>query len=132
VLPDFLRFVSENLKGGLPFERALWSAIRPEFGVLASEVRLAAKRVMTGQDVDEALQEFTSKYESPMLRRSFNLITEGMKGGGEIADLIDRIVEDIEDTKELKSEMATTNLSYVIFVSFVVLIEVQEERSDYA
>ncbi len=122
VLQDFLRFVSENLRGGMPVERALWSAIRPEFDVLANEVRLVAKRVMTGQDIEEALQEFTDKYDSPMLKRSFNLIVEGMKGGGKIADLIDRIVENIEDTKELKSEMATTNLTYVIFITFVVII----------
>lgn len=122
VLQDFLRFLSENLRGGMPFERALWSAIRPEFDVLANEVRLVAKKVMTGQDIEEALKEFTGKYDSPMLRRSFNLIVEGMKGGGKIADLIDRIVENIEDTKELKSEMATTNLTYVIFVTFVVII----------
>ncbi|MBN2454160.1 type II secretion system F family protein [Candidatus Woesearchaeota archaeon] len=121
VLPDFLRFVAENLKGGMPFERALWSAIRPEFGVLANEVRLAAKKVMTGEDVDEALREFTSKYDSPTLRRSFDLIIEGMKGGGKTAYLIDRVVEDLEETRELKQEMNATNLSYVIFVSIIVL-----------
>ena len=59
VLPDFLRLVSENLKGGMPFERAMWSAIKPEFDILSSEVRLAAKRVMTGEDIGAALTEFT-------------------------------------------------------------------------
>ncbi|MBI3033710.1 type II secretion system F family protein [Candidatus Woesearchaeota archaeon] len=122
VLPDFLRFVSENLKGGMSFERALWSSIKPEFDVLASEVRLAAKKVMTGQDVEEALTEFTDKYDSPIMRRAFELIQEGMKGGGRIADLIDKIIEDIEEMKELKAEMKATNLSYVIFVTFVVII----------
>ncbi len=121
-LPDFLRFVSENLRGGMPFEKALWTSIKPEFGFLASEVRLAAKRVMTGEDVEEALHEFTLKYDSPMLRRSFDLVIEGMKGGGEIADLIDRVVEDLEETQELKAEMSATNLTYVIFVIFVVLV----------
>ena len=29
VMPDFLRLVSENLKGGMPFEKSLWSAIKP-------------------------------------------------------------------------------------------------------
>ncbi len=121
VLPDFLRYVAENLRGGMPFERALWSAIRPEFSILSSEVRLAAKKVMTGQDVEEALKEFTDKYDSPMLKRSFSLMTEGLKGGGEIADLIYRIVEDLEETRELKEEMTATNLTYVIFISFMVL-----------
>ncbi len=122
LLPDFLRLVSENLKGGMPFEKALWSAIKPEFGILSQEVRLAAKKVMTGTEVDEAIYEFTSKYDSPMLRRSFDLILEGMKGGGRIADVIDRVIDTIEETKELKSEMAATNLSYIIFVIIIVVV----------
>ncbi len=122
VLPDFLRLVSENLKGGMPFEKSLWSAIKPEFGILGQEVRLAAKKVMTGADVDIAITEFTSKYDSPMLRRSFDLILEGMKGGGRTADVIDRVIDTIEETKELKSEMAATNLSYVIFVIVIVVV----------
>ncbi len=122
VLPDFLRYVAEDLRGGMPFERALWSAIKPEFSILANEVRLAAKKVMTGQDVEEAIKEFTDKYDSPMLKRSFKLVVEGLKGGGEIADLIYRIVEDLEETRELKEEMAATNLTYVIFISFLVII----------
>ncbi|MBI2144870.1 type II secretion system F family protein [Candidatus Woesearchaeota archaeon] len=122
VLPDFLRLVSENLKGGMPFERSLWSAIKPEFGILGQEVRLAAKKVMTGTDVDEAIIEFTSKYDSPMLRRSFDLILEGMKGGGKIADVIDRVIDTIEETRELKAEMSATNLSYMIFVVVIVVV----------
>ncbi|MBU4493638.1 MAG: type II secretion system F family protein, partial [Nanoarchaeota archaeon] len=122
VLQEFLKFVSENLKGGMSFEKALWSAIKPEFGILASEVRLAAKKVMTGQDVDEAITEFTDKYDSPMLRRSFNLIIEGLKGGGRIAELIDRVIENIEETRMLKKDMAATNMTYVIFITFVVIV----------
>ncbi len=122
VLPDFLRYVSENLKGGMPFEKALWSAIKPEFGVLANEVRLAAKRVMTGQDVDEALREFTMKYNSPLMRRSFDLIIEGIRSGGKVADLIDRVVENLEETRELKEDMRATNLTYVIFLFAIVVV----------
>lgn len=122
VMPDFLRLVSENLKGGMPFEKSMWSGIKPEFGILSQEVRLAAKKVMTGSDVDEAINEFTNKYDSPMLRRSFNLILEGMKGGGKVADVIDRVIETLEETKELKQEMATTNLTYVIFISVIVIL----------
>jgi len=121
VLPDFLRMVSENLKGGMPFEKALWGSIRPEFGVLANEVMLSAKKVMTGQDVEDALKAFTEKYDSPMMRRSFDLIIEGMKGGGKTVDVIDRVIETIEETKELKAEMSATNLSYVIFVAIIVV-----------
>jgi len=122
VLPDFLRMVSENLKGGMPFEKALWSSIRPEFGILASEIMLSAKKVMTGEDVESALRAFTEKYDSSILRRSFDLIIEGMKGGGKTVDVIDRVIDTIEETKELKAEMAATNLSYTIFVIIIVVL----------
>jgi hypothetical protein len=122
VLPDFLRLVSENLKGGMPFERSLWSSIRPEFGILSHEVRLAAKKVMTGTDLEVAIREFTGKYDSPIMKRSFDLITEGMKGGGRVAEVIDRVIDTIEETKELKSEISATNLSYIIFVVVIVVI----------
>ncbi len=121
-LQDYLQFVSENLKGGMSFERALWSAVRPQFGVLADEMRLAAKKVMTGSDVEDALSEFTTKYPSPILQRSFQIIVEGTKGGAEIAEIIDRVVENLEELKELKGEIRATNLTYIIFIGFVVVV----------
>ncbi|MFC1800715.1 type II secretion system F family protein [Nanoarchaeota archaeon] len=122
VLIEFLQFVSQNLKGGMPFDRALWSSVKPRFSVLASEVKIAAKKAMTGEDVEEALMELTEKYESPMLKRAFSLIVEGMRGGGQIAEIIDKVVENLKRTRELKEEMTATALGYVIFVTIIVLI----------
>ena len=122
VLVEFLQFVSQNLKGGMPFDRALWSSVKPRFTVLASEVKIAAKKAMTGEDVEEALMELTEKYDSHMLKRAFSLIVEGMRGGGEIAEIIDRVVENLKKTRELKEEMSATALGYVIFITIIVLV----------
>ena len=121
VLVDFLQFVSENLKAGMSFDRALFFAIKPQFTVLAAEVRIAAKRAMTGQDVEEALTELARKYDSNVLSRSFALIVEGLRGGGEVSYIIDRVVDNLRETKKLKEEMVATTLGYVIFISFVVM-----------
>ncbi len=122
ILPEFLQFVAGNLKGGMSFDQALWSSIKPRFGVLANEIEIAAKKVMTGGDVDEALTEFTQKYDSPMLKRAFDLIVEGMRGGGTIVDLIDKVTENITESQILKKEMAASVMSYVIFISFIVIL----------
>ena len=122
VLIEFLQFVSENLKGGMSFDRALWSSVKPRFKVLAAEIRIAAKKAMTGEDVEDALLEFTEKYDSATLKRSFSLIVEGMRGGGQMAELIDKVVENLKETRELKEDMAATALSYVIFISFIVMV----------
>ncbi|PIY59789.1 hypothetical protein COY95_05205, partial [Candidatus Woesearchaeota archaeon CG_4_10_14_0_8_um_filter_47_5] len=68
------------------------------------------------------LQEFADKYDSPMLARSFHLIIEGIKGGGRISDLIDKIVDNIKETKLLKQEMVAANMSYIIFITIIVLV----------
>jgi len=122
IIEDFLRYVSENLKGGMAFEKALLAAIRPKFGILAEEIKLITKKIMTGQDMEDALLEFTEKYDSPLLRRSFQLIIEGLKGGGRITDIIDRTEDTIRETKELKAEMITTNKTYSIFLNFSVMV----------
>ena len=122
ILPEFLQFVAGNLRGGMSFDRALWNAIRPRFGVLANEVEIAAKKVMTGEDVDEALSEFTKKSDSAKLRRSFDLIVEGMKSGGRIVYLIDKVIDNINEAKTLKKEMSASVTSYVIFITFIVLV----------
>ncbi len=121
VLEDFLHVVSENLKGGLTLEESFWGAVKPEFGVLANEIQLTAKKVMTGEDVTVALKELSLKYNSPTLTRSLNLVIQSIEGGSKISEILDRIISNIKETKRLKKEMATTNLTYVIFVSFVVL-----------
>lgn len=120
VLDDFLMLVSENLKGGLSIDRALWSSIKPEFGVLAKEIEIASKKVATGEDVEDAIREFIDKYESPMTRRSFEILIEETRSGGHVASTLDKIVDDIKETKLLKAELVATNTQYVIFISSIV------------
>ena len=121
VLEDYLRYVSENLRGGMNFEKSLWSSIRPEFGVLAEEMELVTKKVMTGTSLDRALSDFTEKYDSPMLKRSFDILGESLQGGGQISAIIDDLVTNLSKLKELKAELVTTNMSYTIFINAVVV-----------
>lgn len=122
VLPDFLQEVSSNLKGGLSFEKSLWIAIKPRFGILANEIALAAKKVMTGTDVDIALNEFANKYDSPMLKRSMELIVSEIQSGGKVANIIDKVVENLKKTKALKEEMTASVLTYMIFIGAIVIV----------
>lgn len=121
VLPDFLQEVSSNLKGGLAFEKSLWVAIKPRFGVLANEIALAAKKVMTGTDVDIALNEFANKYASPMLKRAMELIVSEIQSGGKVANIIDSVVLNLKKTKALKDEMTASVLTYMIFIGAIVI-----------
>ena len=95
-LPDFLQVLSANLKGGMTFERALWASIKPRFNILGSEMAKASKKVMTGYDVSNALIELSDKYDSLMLKRTVDLLISEVESCGNIADLIDRLVDNLK------------------------------------
>ena len=121
-LPDFLQILSANLKGGLTFERALWASIKPRFNVLGSEMAKASKKVMTGYEVSKALTELADKYDSLMLSRTVDLMISEVESGGNISELIDRLVDNLKETKALKDEMSASAISYVIFISVIVVV----------
>ena len=118
VLPDFLQLTSSNISAGMPIDRALWYAVRPNFGVLAKEIEEVAKNTMAGEDLEKALTVFASKYDSKVLKRSINILLEGLHAGGEMADLLNKISINIQETRLLKKEMAANVMTYIIFIGF--------------
>jgi pilus assembly protein TadC len=122
ILPEYLQVVSSNLKGGLSFEKSLWNAINPEFSIVAKEITIVSKKVMTGNDLTDALLEFTEKYDSPLLKRSFDLIIGEVESGGQIAFIVDKVIENIRKTRVLKEEMAASTLTYMIFIGAIVIL----------
>jgi len=108
VLPDFLLLASANIRAGMPIDQALWYAVRPRFGVLAKEIEFVAKETMSGEDLEVALQKFSDKYDSLVLKNTVNLIIEGINAGGEIGQLLHNISVSIQESKRLKKEMAAS------------------------
>src|SRR3989338_2924375 len=122
ILPDFLQLASSNIKAGMTIDRALWYAVRPNFGVLAKEIEIVAKETIAGEDLKAALMKFAKKYDSTLLQRSVSLVIEGIESGGEIGDLLIKVAENIEDQKIMKKEMAANVTTYVIFITFSSII----------
>nr|MCK4929804.1 type II secretion system F family protein [Nanoarchaeota archaeon] len=122
VFPDFLQLTSANISAGMPVDKALWYAVRPSFGVLAKEIETVAKDTMAGEDLSTALTNFARKYNSKVIQRSISLLLEGMAAGGEMADLLNKIAMNIEETEILKKEMAASVTTYVIFITFATIL----------
>lgn len=122
VLADFLQLTSANIRAGMPIDKALWFSVRPRFGVLANEIEIVAKETMSGKDLDVALTDFTKKYDSPLLKRSISLLIEGLRAGGEVGDLLNRISSNIAESRIMKKEMSSNVTTYVIFITFSTVV----------
>jgi len=122
VLPDFLQLASANISAGMPIDRALWFAVRPNFGVLAKEIEEVAKATLAGEELAESLNAFTEKYDSVTLRRSINILLEGLDAGGEMAELLNKIALNIQETNLQQKEMSANVATYAIFITFASII----------
>lgn len=122
VLADYLQLTAANIRAGMTVDKALWYAVRPRFGVLAKEIEIVAKETMSGVDLKEALEKFAAKYDSMVLKRSINLLIEGLDSGGEIGDLLNRIANNIQEQKLMFREMAANVTTYAIFITFSSIV----------
>jgi len=122
VWPDYLQLVVANINAGMLIDVALWSAVKARYKVLAKEIEEVAKQTITGVDISVALRDFSDKYDSHMLKRTVNLLIEGMGSGGKIATLLNKIALDLQDTKIMKKEMSASVMTYAIFISFATIV----------
>ena len=122
VLPDFLQLTSSNIKAGMPIDKALWYAVRPRFGVLAKEIEFVAKETMGGENFQDALRNFGQKYDSIILRRSINMLIEGIEAGGEIGDLLTKIADNIQEHQIMLKEISASVTTYSIFITFSAIV----------
>lgn len=122
VLADYLELVAANIGAGMTIDQALWYAIRDNFGVLAEEMETVAKKIMAGADIDKALYEFTERYDSEILKKSFILLVESMESGGEVATLTNKIAWSVKENQIMKKEIAGNVTMYTIFIGFAALI----------
>ena len=122
LLSDYLQLVAANLTAGMPIDKALWYAIREHFGVLSEEIELVARKVFGGLPLEQALLEFANKYDSDLLNKSMILLIEGLKSGGELAHLVNKIAWNVKQSQILEKEIRAEVTTYAIFIMFASLV----------
>jgi archaellum biogenesis protein FlaJ (TadC family) len=122
VFPEFLSELAINLKAGQSLEEAMANSMEKEFGYLNDEIKKITKKVKLGADVETAVKEFTDKFNSDIIEETFELILISLKKGGETAQLVDRIYDNIDMTRFLKKRAIASVGSYKLFISAITLI----------
>lgn len=118
ILPDALRLISANIRSGFTPDRALLLSARPEFGPLERQIIKTAKLTFSGEALEDAIQIMSKNINSNALKRAIDLLVEGMQRGGNIANLLDGLSDDIRQTKILNKEVQAFVMMYAIFIFF--------------
>jgi hypothetical protein len=122
ILPDFLLLVASNLRSGMTPFNAFRNASKEEFGPLAEEIKVVTARSLGVESFRSSLKELSKKIDSRILKESISFLSESLKSGGKLAELLEASAEDISKTQELKKEMISGTKMYVLFVLFVIVV----------
>lgn len=122
LLPDALQIISSNIRAGMTLENAIWTSARPEFGPLRDEIKRVSADTFGGTPVSQTLSRMSQRVRSPILERAIRLVVEGIRLGGEMAHLLEEVAEDIRGQQILRKEVATSTLTYSIFIVFAAML----------
>lgn len=122
VLPDALQLMSANIRAGMTLNRAIWLSARPEFGPLETEIRRIGSDTLGGKTLDDAMKDAAKRVDSTLLDRAIKLIVEGMRSGGEMANLLDETADDIRLTQAIKEEVKSSVMMYSMFIIFATVL----------
>jgi len=120
VLPDALRLISSNLRAGIIPERAFMESARPEFGPLSIQIKEAGKAMMLGSQLKHAFMKIPEKIDSELLRKTIDLVAEGISRGANLASLLDGMADDIKSTSMLKKDIKAQVASYSMFIFLAI------------
>ncbi|MBI5224674.1 type II secretion system F family protein [Candidatus Micrarchaeota archaeon] len=122
ILPEVLKIIAANIRAGLTVENAIWSVSKPEYGVLGEEIKKVSVSTYAGKPINEALVDMTKRLDSKLLERSVKLLVDGIRLGGEVANLLDEVAATVKSAKALRKEINNATLTYVIFIIFASII----------
>jgi len=120
VLPDALRLVASNLRSGLTVDWALLQSAREEFGSLKDAIEIAGKGIATGKSEEAAFSGMPKGIKSENLSRAVDLMVQGIRSGGQLANILDKIADIFRNRSLLSKEMRSSVLMYAIFIFFII------------
>lgn len=125
-LPDFLREISSSTSSGMTIFDAIISAAQGEHGKLTPELKMMASQLSWGLPVDEALENFAKRINTPAIKRIIVTINKSLEIGGNTSEVFEAAAREIDQVKLVEEQRRAEMSLYamVIFISFFVFLAV--------
>jgi flagellar protein FlaJ len=125
-LPDFLREISSSTASGMTIFDAIISSSKGEHGKLTPELEMMASQLTWGIPVNEALENFAKRINTPAIKRIIVTINKALEIGGNTSTVFEAAAKEIDQVKLVEEQRRAEMSLYaiVIFVSFFVFLAV--------
>jgi archaeal flagellar protein FlaJ len=124
-LPKFLRDIAEAQRAGLTLVQSIKASSKAEYGMLTQEIRKMEKQLSWNVPLEKVMKKFTERMaSSKIIIRSFMIIEQANKSGGNVEDAMDSLATQIESLRDVQEEKASmlnqqVVMMYAIFFIFM-------------
>ncbi|MGB9576889.1 MAG: type II secretion system F family protein [Candidatus Micrarchaeia archaeon] len=119
-LPFALRHLATQLKAGVSLNRAMRSVADANYGALTQEFRKTLADLESGLSTEDALLKLADRNRSRGLKRAVVQITRAIRTGGNLAEIISSIADDISFESRMKIRDFTEMLNIISIVYIMV------------
>ncbi|NYZ75001.1 type II secretion system F family protein [Candidatus Micrarchaeota archaeon] len=125
-LPFALRHLATQIKAGVSLNSALASIGAANYGVLTQEITRTLADLEGGESTEGALLKLAARNRSRGLRRSVVQITRALRTGGNLAEIISSIAEDIafESRMKIRDFTELLNIISIFYIMTAVVAPV--------
>ena len=109
-LVDALRQMGDTLKAGGTYEFALREIASGGHGPLRDEFVKVVRRLEEGENFEGAMKAFADSVDSVLVKRTVSLVTESVRSGAGLADVLEDIAEDIRAMQRINRERKSSTL----------------------
>ena len=117
-----LKHLLVQIKSGVPLYDGLVSITRGNYGALSDEFRELIKKVDTGTSMESAMEEISIKNPSQIFRRSVWQISNGMKAGSDIGDVLREIISNISQEQVIAIRRYGSQLNPLTLVYMMIAV----------
>ena len=121
-LADFLRNVAESTRSGMPLEKAIASSAEGNYGPLTEEMSIVSSQISWGLPFEDALLKFSKRIKSKLVQQTILIVVESYRSGGDIADILETVSEDIRSLKDIEAKRSSDLQIYVISTYFIFFL----------
>jgi flagellar protein FlaJ len=117
-----LRYLSIQVKSGVPLFDSLVSVSKQNYGRLSEEIGNCVKKVSTGIPVTQALEELVLKIPSLHFRRSMWQLINSMRTGTDLGDSLDSMVSSLSSEQGVAMRRYGSQLSPLAMMYMMLAI----------
>src|SRR3989338_1216967 len=121
----FLRDLAESLQSGSTLATAIQEAEKIDYGSFSVEVKKISNQLSWNISMDKVLESFLMRVKhSKILSRSVTIIKQSEKSGGNVAEAMGSLAENIQalrDVQEEKSVLLNQQMMIIYAIFFIFL-----------